>query len=107
MGYDLRITRAEFHPVNAGHEITAEEWLRYVESDPELQLIPTAGPYFARWSGESKYPDPWFNWVRGCIDTKNPDQAIVGKMLQIAGQLGARVQGDEGEFYDDASEIPE
>jgi hypothetical protein len=107
MGYDFHITRAEFHADNAGREITAEEWLRYVESDLELRLIPANGKYFARWNGKSKYLDPWFDWYEGNIDTKNPDKAIVGKMLQIAGQLGARVQGDDGEFYDDASQIPE
>lgn len=107
MGYDFHITRAEFHADNAGREITAEEWLRYVESDPELRLIPANGKYFARWNGKSKYLDPWFDWFEGNIDTKNPDKAIVGKMLLIARQLGARVQGDDGEFYDDASQIPE
>jgi hypothetical protein len=107
MGYDLHITRAEFHALNAGHEITAEEWLRYIDGDPELQPLPSAGPYFARWSGESKYPDPWFHWFQGTIITKNPDQAILAKMLEIAGRLGARVQGDDGEFYDDTSEIPD
>ena len=107
MGYDLHITRAEFYANNSGHEITAEEWLRYIENDPELQLVPTNGKHFAKWSGKSKYPDPWFDWFEGCIDTKNPDKAIVGKMLQIAKQLGARVQGDDGEFYDDTSEIPD
>ena len=109
MGYDLHITRAKFHATNEGHEIPAEEWLRYIESDPELKLVPESGQYFAQWSGKSKYPDPWFDWFMGNIDTKNPDKAIVGKMLQIAERLGggARVQGDDGEFYDDTSEIPD
>ena len=107
MGYELHITRAEFHADNAGHEITAKEWLRYVQSDPELRLVPKRGKYFVEWSGRSKYPDPWLDWFRGCISTKNPDKAIVGKMIQIAQKLGARVQGDDGEFYDDTSEVPE
>jgi len=29
------------------------------------------------------------------------------KMLEIAIRLGARVQGDDGEFYDDASVFPD
>ena len=107
MGYDLHITRAEFHATNEGNEITAQEWLHYVEGDPELQLVPANGPYFAKWSGKAKYPDPWLDWFMGNIYSKNPDRPIVGKMLQIAKKLGARVQGDDGEFYDDSSEIPD
>ena len=107
MGYELHITRAEFHASNEGHEITADEWMRYVQSDPELCPFPENGEYFVQWSGKSKYPDPWFDWFAGNISTKNPDKAIVGKMLKIAQSLGARVQGDDGEFYEDTSEIPD
>lgn len=107
MGYDLHITRAEFHATNEGQEITADEWMRYVASDPELEASPANGEYFVLWSGPSRYPDPWLDWFAGNIYSKNPDKAIVGKMLQIARRLGARVQGDEGEFYEDTSEIPD
>src|SRR5688572_15851619 len=107
MGYDLHITRAEFHAMNEGHEITADEWMRYVQSDPELQHFPEGGEYFARWLGKSKYPDPWFDWSQGDIYTKNPDKPIVAKMLQIAKALGAHVQGDDGEPYEDTSQIPD
>jgi hypothetical protein len=107
MGYDLHITRAEFHATNEGCAITADEWMRYVQGDPELRAFPANGEYFVEWTGPSKYPDPWFDWFGGNIYTKNPDQAILGKMLQIAQSLGARVQGDDGEFYDDASQISE
>jgi hypothetical protein len=30
---------------------------------------------------------------------KNPDAPTIAKMVSVAGQLGARVQGDEGESY--------
>lgn len=43
--------------------------------------------------------------VRGCISTKHPDQAILTKMLEMAGTLGARVQGDDGEEYTDPSQL--
>jgi uncharacterized heparinase superfamily protein len=33
------------------------------------------------------------------VFTKNPDRAILAKLLQLAQRLEARVQGDEGEFY--------
>ena len=61
MGYELHITRAESWSENAGAEITADEWLTVVRLDPELEIDTTQGPYFARWSGQSRYPDPWLD----------------------------------------------
>ena len=105
MGYDLHITRAEDWANNTGHTITADEWLKIVAEDSELRLAGYNGPYFALWTGPSKYPDPWLDWMDGNIYSKNPDKASVQKMLQIAAQLRARVQGDDGEIYVDASQI--
>jgi hypothetical protein len=77
--------------------ISAQEWLAIVDSDPELSLEP-GGKYFALWAGPSKHPDPWFDWWRGAIQTKNPDPPMIEKMIRIAAQLTARVQGDDGEI---------
>lgn len=105
MGYDLHITRARSWPQNASEEISAAEWLAYVQRDPELSLFPENGPYFTRWSGKSNYPDPWLDWSGGNIHTKNSDAALLNKMVAIARELGARVQGDDGEIYRSA-EVP-
>jgi hypothetical protein len=107
MGYELHITRAEFWADNDNNQITVDEWLKFVAADPELKLAGYNGPHFALWSGRSKSPEPWLDWSQGNVYSKNPDKAIVSKMLQIAQALGARVQGDDGEFYEDTSEIPE
>jgi len=42
-------------------------------------------------------------WFQDDIYTKNPDEPILAKMLQIASALGARVQGDDGEIYRSAN----
>ena len=105
MGYDLFITRAESWSENKGREITSEEWLKLVKDDPELKLAGYNGPYFALWEGPSKYPEAWLDWSRGNIYSKNPDKAIVAKMIQIAESLGARVQGQDEEVYLDTSEV--
>ena len=105
MGYDLHITRAEHWSENEGSQITAGEWAEYVRRDPELEMESEDGAGFARWSGPSKYPDPWLAWEHGNVSTKNPDRALVEKMLRVARDLGARVQGDDGETYEDASQI--
>jgi hypothetical protein len=100
MGYDIQITRSPgYHFQNEGHQISPEEWLKYVEGDPELRLAGSNGPYFAIWSGKCRYPEAWFDWDEGNIYTKNPDPAIMGKAIAIAVALGARVQGDDGEVY--------
>jgi hypothetical protein len=40
-------------------------------------------------------------WSDGNIDSKNPDEEIRRKMWRLAQVLKARVQGDDGEFYDE------
>ncbi len=99
MGYDFHITRRE-HWSDDGDEITAAEWLGHVERDSELQLSPDRGPYFTMWHGECEYEEPWFDWKDGQIYTKNPDKAIIDKMLAMARDFGAKVQGDDGETYE-------
>jgi hypothetical protein len=99
MGYDLHITRAADWAANAGSEISRDEWLALIQSDPDLELAPKNGPYFANWHGASANPEPWLDWYAGNIHTKDPDGALLKKMVQLAERLGGRVQGDEGEFY--------
>jgi hypothetical protein len=104
MGYDLHIVRGPDYFDNPAHQITADEWLRYVESDPELKLAGYNGPHFALWTGKSEYPDPWIDWSMGAIYSKNPDAFIVAKMLQIAELLRAQVRGDDNEIYTSPTE---
>ncbi len=108
MGYDLHITRAVewFDP--AGPHISVVEWHAFVAADPELVLDPTGGPNFVIWRESSTRREEWLDWSEpGCIFTKNPNRALVAKMLDIAARLGARVQGDEGEVYTDPLQIRE
>ena len=119
MGYDLHITRAAYWAeTEDANKISFEEWLAYVESDNELQLtkgyqirIPGVVdtfqnvPGFCNWSGHSTMKNdsqPWFDYSDGCISTKNPDEEVIRKMISIAESLNAKVQGDDGEFYDEA-----
>ena len=100
MGYDAHITRKKFWADTEGPRITAQEWLAYVATDPQLRLDPASKRHNVTILGiQSQYPEPWLEWFEDDIYTKNPDEAILGKMLQIASALGARVQGDDGEIY--------
>ncbi|HYH67660.1 MAG TPA: hypothetical protein VD866_23385 [Urbifossiella sp.] len=100
MGYDLHVTRAAHWTESEAHPITRDEWLAYIRSDPELTPDPENGDTFVLWTGAGCKPAPWFDWWRGAVTTKNPRRATVTKMLQLASYFGARVQGDEGEFYE-------
>jgi len=99
MGYDFHITRADPWWENDDRPIPRDEWLKIVEGDPELRLDPANGPCFARWLGDSELDNPWLDWADGRIFTKNPNETLLEKMLQIARRLGANVLGDDGEPY--------
>ena len=94
MGYEYHITRAENWVENAESPITPDEWLAFVDKDPELIISGSNGPYFADWR------HTWFDLVDGNIDTKNPDLVTLDKMLVIANAFNACVQGDDGDVYD-------
>jgi len=98
MGYDLRITRSSDWTRNEGREIGSDEWLALVATDPELEPDPSFGPFAATWGRT------WFDWFEGNVFTTDPDAATVTKMLQLAQRVSGSVQGDEGEFYEDASQ---
>jgi hypothetical protein len=105
VGYELHITRRN-HWSDEGCDITRDEWLTLVANDPELTIHPVLGDGYAIWNGPSEFEDPWLRWRRGNINTTRPDDALYAKMLDLAAKLGARVQGDEGEFYDFLAEWP-
>jgi hypothetical protein len=64
-----------------------------------LELAGYNGDHFALWNGKSKYPDPWLDWFEGNVFSKNPDDPLIDKMVEIAKKLDAKVQGDDGEVY--------
>jgi hypothetical protein len=99
LGYDLHITRRTSWSDEGGREISEREWAELIASDTELEPLPSMGPTAALWKGHSTLDEPWLMLERGNIDTKNPDDALIDKMVQIAHTLGAVVQGDDGETY--------
>jgi hypothetical protein len=118
MGYDLHITRKSDWPLR-GNDITRDEWLAVVAADPELRLDGYAEaplPEGKVLRVEDSTLAVWIGWAghvegremaplylsNGNIDSKNPDEDTRRKMWRIAQQLNARVQGDDGEFYDEA-----
>ena len=78
MGYDLHITRRSDWSDTATLGIPESEWLRAISGDTDADA---------------------FYWHDGDISVKNPDSPLIAKMVRLAGILGARVQGDDGELY--------
>lgn len=103
MGYDVHITRAEYWANNEDRQIALDEWLQFIQSDPELIPMPENGKYFVIWRSTTKHPEMWFDWNDGNITTKYPDKATLRKMLQIATTFNAIIQGDDGEVYDETA----
>jgi hypothetical protein len=98
MGYDLNIVRPSIESSN----ISREEWMRYATNDEELTTSAEANLF--QWIGYPYIKErgiPWFEFRDGYITTKNPDFDVIKKLLSIAQSLNAKVQGEEGEFYED------
>ncbi len=100
MGYELHITRAEGWVDSAGAPITLDEWLGWLRQDSELKLAGFNGPYFAVFA-DAKDPlrSSWLDWKNGEIHSKYPSLRMVRKMIALAAEFMAKVQGDEGEVY--------
>ena len=117
MGYDLHITRKEdWSDEDSDRNISLAEWLEYINKDTELKIsedyqiknpqksdetIPAPG--FCDWLNHPQKEEYWFLYNQGNIETKNPDEHAIIKMLSIANNFNAKVQGDDGEVYSIAS----
>ena len=119
MGYDLHITRRQHwsDDEEPAEDITLKEWLDYIDSDPDIELsdayrikVPgsetesQAAPGFCEWINHPSDEKPWFDYWRGNISTKNPDDDVIRKMVAISKMLKAKVQGDDGEIYELSSD---
>jgi len=113
MGYDIHITRTVDRFDSEKKPITFEEWIALVRSDPEFHLtgeatavtpngqrITMKAPGLTEWTSTSSARKTWFLHHMGKVTVTNPEPEILDKMRQVAKTLAARVQGDEGEFYD-------
>jgi hypothetical protein len=116
MGYDLHITRKEywFDEEQKINNISLEEWLSFIQSsNSELELsdaywikVPgdatksQVAPGFCEWTAHPQDERPWFDYSDGNISTKNPDEPTIKKMILMAKEFNAKVQGDDGEVYE-------
>lgn len=124
MSYSVHITRRGQWSEQGGPDITLDEWVMLVQSDPDMRLggsrqwkddhgkkMSDAPQGLASWQAYSRNQSGgqpvWFEFVSGNVQVINPDQEVMGKMWQLAQKLGARIQGDDGACFDaQGNEIP-
>ncbi|HBM2880213.1 TPA: hypothetical protein LVL09_004020 [Klebsiella oxytoca] len=99
MGWELHIVRTGNWFDSASNPISREEWLQLVNDDEELSIDNKNGDSYAIWNGQSEHDEPWLDWSDGRISTKNPDEALYCKMLQIAEKLNAVVVDEDDHKY--------
>ncbi len=122
MGYELHIVRkADWKNTGRPSNISLEEWVAYVKTDPELLLVGSSisendsgnqvSPGFTEWLNhpDGDFPEsrPWLMYGSGAISSKYPDAPLVHKMVRIAKALHGKVQGDDGKIYDESYLEPE
>ena len=94
-----------------GGQISAAEFAAAVAADADLVMItvPDIWKWEPRWIAElttgpglGPGPEPRESlvWRAGRIVARRPSPALIAKMCELAKTLGARVQGDDGEYYD-------
>ena len=90
-----------------GGQISAGEFKAAVAEDADLAMVtvPDVWRWEPRWIAEittGAGPEPRENlvWRAGRIVARHPSAALIAKMCELAKTLGARVQGDDGEYYD-------
>ena len=110
MSYELHITRRDVLDDSGSDNISIEEWLSHVDSDPELEpdLKDDKLPQYEHviYSANPKRWPIWYHSELRRIHTKNPDGQTIGKLVEIVKVLDAKVQGDDGEYYEDDSGYP-
>jgi len=120
MSYELRITRQNcWLDKDEAKKIGEDEWRVVVEADPQMKLegaatlvapsgdeLVYANPHLAVWLGHPNGQEVAFDFRRGNVVVKNLDGPTQMKMRELALLLKGRVQGEEGEFYEDETSAP-
>jgi hypothetical protein len=108
MGYDLHITRATWDYESGRFPILDAEVVAAVHGAPDLVIPPDAprrsGFCYVLWT--SSESDEHLLFRDGRLSTKNPSDAFLRRMVELAECLDAWVTGDDAELYEwDGSQV--
>jgi hypothetical protein len=113
MAYEVHITRKVNWFDEEGPSITLEDWRLYAIEDKDLKLdalpeqsgdqstLRMESPGSALWATRKAQGkgQVWFRHFRDRVTVRDPDVETLMKMYKMAGKLGGKVQGNDGEFY--------
>jgi hypothetical protein len=108
MAYEVHIHRAADYSDAAESLIPREDWeawnapdFRFSESDYVTFQYEDGErkERLAVWTAHPEGEEFALYYYDGAVVTGNPDTHTVQRMVKIADDLGARLQGDDGEFY--------
>jgi hypothetical protein len=71
--------------------------LRVARKDPELRMSRGENKGLALWTGHPARKEVRLDLCGGNVIVESPDEPTVEKLREIAGALGAKVRGDDGE----------
>jgi hypothetical protein len=98
MSYSLHITRKE-NWSGEGSVISESEWKEVLKKHPEFVPAPVQPSNVFYWENpDTKVQYPFYFW-RGNVDIDHADDIVTKKAKEIAHDLSAKVQGDDGEVY--------
>ncbi|MDX1577151.1 MAG: hypothetical protein R3266_01650 [Gemmatimonadota bacterium] len=99
MSQEVFITRAARPSEGSQVPIPEGLWRKLIEHDPDLVAPDEAYPSFVRWKAAPSAGEPWIDWADGNLFTRNADDALLRKLLELATVLRARVRGEDGDLY--------
>ena len=104
MGYNLYLTRADAWYDAESRPISREDWAAVVAADADLEWSRTDYVELESEAGVVReYPAIWlrhpdripFWYDSGAIETKNPDQLTIRKLVELARRLDARCEDEK------------
>ncbi len=107
MGYDVHLVRTEQWFDAESDPVTKEQVDKVLAADPTLswsesdyaEMTEDDGSvkryHMIDWNGA-----PSFWWYKSEVQCKNPSEAQLLKLIEMASALDARVVGDDGERYE-------
>ncbi|MGY3186250.1 hypothetical protein [Lysinibacillus sp. TE18511] len=107
VSYNFHITRADDWADSVDNPITLEELIEYFNGKSDFEYSETfstsapvclfiGGDFFIWTYGNIKVP---FLYNNGQITVSHAKDKIIEKMKEIASEIDAMVQGDDGELY--------
>jgi hypothetical protein len=107
VGYEIHITRKEFWSDETGPEITSKEWRALTSADSSMRPMRNGD---MTWVGYSRHipgrvEASFHLGERGDVVANRPDREMRAKMHRMAVKIDAKVQGDEGELYDEKGDV--